>query len=73
MEPPTDLTLDQIRDQVRQFDVNCTGKLDLALDDASGIARLCINNPARKNAFSGGMMAEFSDILTRLEAWKPVI
>lgn len=65
-------TLEQIREKLRSFDVDCNGQLELELDNESGIATLCINSPARKNAFSGFMMAQFSDILTQLESWKEV-
>ncbi|KAJ6225465.1 hypothetical protein RDWZM_004010 [Blomia tropicalis] len=64
------LNVDEIRELLRPFDGNCNGKLELHLDDQTGIAKLCINSPMRKNAFSGLMMAQFSDILTKLEQWK---
>ena len=84
MEPQ--LSLDQIRDRLKQFNINnkdhdednngdassSVGQFDLKLDHKSGIATLCINNPVRKNAISGPMMVQFSDLLTQLESWKEV-
>lgn len=77
MSSKSEPTLETIRDQLRAFDVSNGGsggggRLDLAMDDATGIATLCINSPARKNAWSGAMMAQFSDVLLQLEQWKDV-
>ncbi|KAH7640668.1 enoyl-coa hydratase-like protein [Dermatophagoides farinae] len=65
-----DLSIEHIREQLRQCDPNCNGRLELNMDDSTGIATLCINSPQRKNAFSGFMMAQFSDLLDQLERWK---
>lgn len=35
----------------------------------NGIAELCINNPSRKNAFSGSMMFELAERVIDLEKW----
>ena len=43
--------------------------MDLTKDDVTGIARVKLNHPDRKNALSGKMMAELADIVTDLEAW----
>ena len=67
-----DLSIEHIREQLRQCDPNCNGRLELNMDDSTGIATLCINSPQRKNAFSGFMMAQFSDLLDQLERWKKV-
>nr|XP_027205782.1 ethylmalonyl-CoA decarboxylase-like [Dermatophagoides pteronyssinus] len=64
-----DLSIEHIREQLRQCDPNSNGRLELSMDDSSGIAILCINSPQRKNAFSGYMMAQFSDLLDQLERW----
>lgn len=48
------------------------GDLKLEKNDDSGIALLCLNSHGRKNAFSGQMMVQFSDILSELEEWKMV-
>lgn len=74
-QPKSEPTLEAIRDQLRAFDVSSGssgGRLDLTLDERTGIATLCINSPARKNAWSGAMMAQFSDVLQQLEQWKEV-
>ncbi|KAL1115155.1 hypothetical protein AAG570_007186 [Ranatra chinensis] len=44
------------------------GSVDLTLDDRTGMAKLVLNNPSKKNALSGKMIAEFSDAVDRLEA-----
>lgn len=76
MSSKSEPTLETIRNQLGAFDVSNGGsgggRLELAMDDATGIATLCINSPARKNAWSGAMMAQFSDVLLQLEQWKEV-
>lgn len=62
----------QIREQLRQCDPECNGHLKLTMNDETGVALLCINSPSRKNAFSGFMMAQFSDLLDQLEQWDKV-
>lgn len=66
-------SLESIRAHLRKSDTpDCNGKLKLELDSKTGLATLCIDSPQRKNAFSGTMMAQFSDILTQLETWNEV-
>ena len=45
------------------------GRVRLALDESTGIARLTLCNAERKNSLSGPMMAELSDHVATLEAW----
>lgn len=45
------------------------GSVDLKKDDFTGIATLIMNNPSRKNAFSGKMMVEFYECILELEKW----
>lgn len=61
--------IDQIR---RQYHAYKGGQFELSKDDSTGLATLCINNSARKNALSGAMMAQFTDIVAELEQWKEV-
>lgn len=56
----------------REFSTIGEGRFTLFKDDASGVATLTIDHPERKNALSGAMMAQFSDIITELEEWKQV-
>ncbi|XP_054897764.1 ethylmalonyl-CoA decarboxylase [Poeciliopsis prolifica] len=44
------------------------GSVDLLKQD-SGVAVLTINNPARKNAFSGSMMVDLEEKVSQLENW----
>lgn len=46
------------------------GSIDLTKDNSTGIAKIKLNHPDRKNALSGAMMCELSDIASELEAWK---
>ncbi|KPM09711.1 enoyl-CoA hydratase-like protein [Sarcoptes scabiei] len=69
-DPKEELSLHHIRERLRQCDPNCNGHLTLKLDDETGIGLLCIQSPQRRNAFSGYMMAQFSDLLDQLESWK---
>lgn len=43
--------------------------MDLTKDEKTGIATILLNNPERKNAFSGKMMVDLSDVVTDLEQW----
>ena len=61
--------IDQIRREYHDYQ---GGELILEKDQSTGIAILCINSPKRKNAFSGTMMAQLTDIVTELEEWKEV-
>ena len=61
--------IDQIRCEYHDYQ---GGELILEKDQSTGIATLCINSPRRKNAFSGTMMAQLTDIVTELEEWKEV-
>lgn len=62
-------TIEQIR---RQYHDYKGGQFELIKDESTGLATLCINNSERKNAISGAMMAQFTDIVTELEQWKEV-
>ncbi|KAG8447684.1 hypothetical protein GDO86_014985 [Hymenochirus boettgeri] len=44
------------------------GSINLSKMD-NGIAELCINNPARMNAFTGTMMIELEERISDLESW----
>ncbi|XP_030640374.1 ethylmalonyl-CoA decarboxylase [Chanos chanos] len=55
----------EFREKLRAFP---GGSIDLVKRE-SGIAVLTVNNPARMNAFSGGMMLELEERITELEAW----
>ena len=68
----TKMNMQEIRRLLLTGDIDQNGKIDLELDNQTGIARLCMNNPIRKNGFNGKMMNEFSDVLDRLENWKEV-
>lgn len=48
------------------------GDLILERDDLTGIAKLAISNPTKKNSFSGKMMVKFRHLLTTLESWQKV-
>lgn len=45
------------------------GSIDLKKDEVSGIATVVMNNPARKNAFTGKMMVDFYKCVSELEKW----
>lgn len=45
------------------------GSVDLTKDEKTGIATILLNNPERKNAFTGKMMVDLSDVVTDLEQW----
>ncbi|CAG12896.1 unnamed protein product, partial [Tetraodon nigroviridis] len=44
------------------------GSIDL-LKQESGVAVLTVNNPSRRNAFSGSMMVELEQKVSQLESW----
>lgn len=56
----------------REFSSIGNGKIGLFKDEATGVATLTFDHPERKNALSGAMMAQFSDIISELEGWKQV-
>ncbi|XP_043539771.1 ethylmalonyl-CoA decarboxylase [Chiloscyllium plagiosum] len=56
---------DDIKEKLQQHP---GGSIDLQKDQ-NGIANLIINNPERKNAFSGTMMLDFRDRVEELEHW----
>lgn len=45
------------------------GTIDLTKDDQTGIAVMVINNPSRKNSFTGTMMVQLRYALDELEQW----
>lgn len=59
-------SLPEIQHIFRQFG---PGSVDLTLGE-DGIAILVLNNPEKRNAMSGKMMAELIDAIERLEEWK---
>ena len=65
-------SMDEIRRLLLTGDIDETGSIDLSLDNETGIARICLNNPHRRNGFNGRMMNQFSEVLDRLEQWKEV-
>lgn len=67
------LSLEDIHKEICKYDVDSNGCLDLKLDNQTGIATLCINNPSRKNAFTGAMMFQFNQIVKQLEQWDKVL
>lgn len=46
----TDFSLDEIKAHLSGFP---GGRVDISLNDESGIVTMCLNNPAKKNAISG--------------------
>lgn len=46
-----------------------SGRVTLQQDDSSGIAMVTLDNPGKKNALSGSMMAEIEKIIQNLEQW----
>ena len=62
-----------VMDDIRKEYHNYTGgTLHLTKDDQTGIAQLQINSVERRNALSGTMMSELTDIITELEQWTQV-
>ncbi|XP_045160119.2 ethylmalonyl-CoA decarboxylase-like [Mercenaria mercenaria] len=59
-------SLSELRNQFQKLP---GGSVDLAKDETSGIATVIINNPGRKNAFTGKMMVDFYDCVSDLEKW----
>lgn len=49
-----------------------SGRVTLQQDDSSGIAMVTLDNPGKKNALSGSMMAEIEKIIQNLEQWSSV-
>lgn len=64
-----DVSLDVLR---KEFSKVGRGAFELIKDDDTGIALLTINNVERRNSLSGLMMAQFDEVLTRLEEWQEV-
>lgn len=64
-----DVSLDVLR---KEFSEVGKGTFELRKDEGTGIALLTINNVERRNSLSGLMMAQFNDVLTRLEEWNDV-
>ncbi|XP_028834592.1 ethylmalonyl-CoA decarboxylase isoform X1 [Denticeps clupeoides] len=57
---------EEIKEKLRAFP---GGSLDLVKRE-SGIAVMTVNNPTRRNAFSGTMMLDLEERVTELEMWK---
>ena len=45
------------------------GRIDLDKNEDSGIATITLRHEEKRNAISGKMMCQFSDIVTELEDW----
>lgn len=45
------------------------GTIDLEKNEEDGIAIMKINNPSRKNSFTGTMMVKLRYVLDELEQW----
>ncbi|XP_037078536.1 ethylmalonyl-CoA decarboxylase-like [Pollicipes pollicipes] len=58
--------LAEVKQQLSQYG---GGSVDLSLDDVTGMASLRLNNPDRKNALSGRMMAQLEEAVAALERW----
>ncbi|KAM3931790.1 ethylmalonyl-CoA decarboxylase [Leptodactylus fuscus] len=52
----------------RKLAENSGGSIDLCKGE-NGIAKLCLNNPSRKNALTGTMMLELEERISELESW----
>lgn len=60
-----------IPDNVRlQFSELSGGSVDLIMDKESGIAKITLNHPEKKNALSGKMIVDLVEIISELEKWK---
>lgn len=46
------------------------GSVQLSKDEQSGIATICFSNPKKKNAWTGNMMVQLSDVVSELEKWE---
>lgn len=46
------------------------GNITAEKDEASGLVMMCINNPQKRNAFSGKMMVELHNAVAEIEKWK---
>lgn len=66
IEETEETELTRIRNEFSSFG---SGQLDLDLDNEEGIAVLTINNYAKRNSFSGKMIAQFDSVLKDLESW----
>ena len=60
------LDIDRVCKELSAFE---GGTIDLTKDEESGIAILVINNPTRKNSFTGTMMVQLRYVLDELEQW----
>ena len=71
MIPETIEAIDQSElTRIRQeFSSLGSGSIDLLKDSSTGIAIMTINNYAKRNSFSGKMIAQFDEILKDLESW----
>lgn len=45
------------------------GSVVLTFDNATGIAEIVLDHPAKRNAISGSMMVQLADIVEKLENW----
>ncbi|KXS16614.1 ClpP/crotonase [Gonapodya prolifera JEL478] len=63
-EIPEDAPLRDVRENLRQLG---GGSVELTMNHRTSIAYILLNNPSKKNSFSGKMMAELADIVDALE------
>ncbi|XP_049834069.1 ethylmalonyl-CoA decarboxylase-like [Schistocerca gregaria] len=49
---------------------NGGGNITMEKDETTGLVMICINNPQKRNAFSGKMMVELHNAVTEIEKWK---
>lgn len=61
------LSLSEIK---KEFSKYPGGEVNLSQDNETGIAYICLNNPDKRNALTGKMMVQLSEIVTHLEEWK---
>ncbi|XP_064486705.1 ethylmalonyl-CoA decarboxylase-like [Ornithodoros turicata] len=63
-------SISTLSDQLRmKFSKFKGGSVELTKDDRSGIAKVRINNPSKRNSMSGEMMVQLHDIVADLERW----
>ena len=54
----------------RLASLRVSGSVSLTMDVGSGIGRLILSNPSRRNALSGPMMVQLKDAICELEQWE---
>lgn len=59
-----------LRNILMQKDLMGGGSVDLELDEVTRIATVTLNQPEKRNAFSGKMMMDLGDVTSELASWK---